>query len=246
MNTASPQYDKSYFNMRNNKTFISAKKILGLLEDVYLGKQVIDIGCGVGTWSSVAKNNGAKSVIAIDGPWVDKDLLQIGETEFVQHDLSLGSPGLEENYSLAIWLENAEHLPEGVGENIQDWICQHADFVLFSAAIPGQGGIGHVNEQWQSYWAKRYHDNGFAAFDVLRNEIWSDEDVPYWYKQNMILYVRENYVCNLIMNESCVTDFRKLDVVHPDKWEKEINKKIGVKQSIGILVSAMKSKFFGK
>jgi len=40
---------------------------------------------------------------------------------------------------------------------------QIIDNVLFSAAIPNQGGTGHINEQWQEYWAEKFYANGFGA-----------------------------------------------------------------------------------
>ena len=40
-------------------------------------------------------------------------------------------------------------------------ITKHGDAVLFSAAIPGQGGQDHLNEQWPEYWQKKFEVNGY-------------------------------------------------------------------------------------
>jgi FkbM family methyltransferase len=61
--------------------------------------------------------------------------------------------------------------------------------VLFSAAIPFQGGAGHVNEQWPSYWAALFAKHDYVAYDVVRPAVWEDDRVAFWYAQNMILYV---------------------------------------------------------
>ena len=47
-------------------------------------------------------------------------------------------------------------------------LARHGDAVLFSAAIPFQGGAGHVNEHWPSYWAADFAVHGFVAVDTIR------------------------------------------------------------------------------
>ena len=63
-----------------------------------------------------------------------------------------------------------------------------APLVLFSAAIPGQPGIRHVNEQWPSYWRRLFAEQGFEQLDPLRREIRHDRRVKWWYRQNLLLY----------------------------------------------------------
>ena len=60
----------------------------------------------------------------------------------------------------SISLEVAEHLSPGRAESFISDLCQAAPVVLFGAAIPGQGGVGHLNEQWQSYWANLFEACG--------------------------------------------------------------------------------------
>jgi hypothetical protein len=86
-------------------------------------------------------------------------------------------------------LEVAEHLRASRAEGLVKMLCGLSDRVLFSAAIPFQGGTGHVNEQWQSYWARLFRRNGFAA---ARNQpnIRENRDVEIWYRNNLILYER--------------------------------------------------------
>jgi len=51
-----------------------------------------------------------------------------------------------------------------------------------------------VNERWPSYWAEKFSSHGFKPFDVIRDEIWNDDDVEYWYAQNCIIYANENAI----------------------------------------------------
>jgi hypothetical protein len=78
--------------------------------------------------------------------------------------------------------------------------------ILFSAAIPKQGGTDHRNERWQSYWAQLFRPHGFHPHDVVRPKVWTDPRVEPWYAQNALLYRREQ-------GPPAV-----LDVVHPRMW----------------------------
>ena len=66
-----------------------------------------------------------------------------------------------------------------------------APVVVFSAAIPGQGGVEHVNEQPPSYWSAKFAARRFSAHDVLRPLLWDDDNIAYYYRQNVILYLSE-------------------------------------------------------
>lgn len=54
-------------------------------------------------------------------------------------------------FDLAMTIEVAEHLTPVRADSFVEDLTRLSDVVLFSAAIPAQGGINHVNEQWQSY-----------------------------------------------------------------------------------------------
>ncbi len=126
---------------------------------------VVDIGCGVGTWASIAKDKGAKKVYGIDGPWIGEENIQIKKSNFISHNLEEGME-FDKSCDLAICLEVLEHLSDNAGRSVVEWMVNNADTVLFSAAIPGQGGKGHVNEQWQSYWADMFIRGGFEVHDI--------------------------------------------------------------------------------
>ena len=93
---------------------------------------------------------------------------------------------------MAISLEVAEHLPENRGKSFISDLCELSPVVLFSAAIPYQGGDNHINEQWQSYWYGLFKENNFVGIDLIRPQIWENINVKPWYKQNCMLYIHES------------------------------------------------------
>jgi hypothetical protein len=93
-------------------------------------------------------------------------------------------------------------------------LCGISDVVLFSAAIPGQGGLNHLNERWPSYWAAIFEANGYAPVDVLREKIWHDSRVDWWYRQNMIFFLNSTEIQKIKLFRDAPA--RPLDLVHPE------------------------------
>jgi hypothetical protein len=92
------------------------------------------------------------------------------------------------------------------------WLCDHAPVVLFSAAIPLQGGDHHVNEAWQSHWAECFALHGFEVYDVIRPQIWDNDRIPFWYRQNLLLMAEATLGRELGFVPASP---RFLDFVHP-------------------------------
>jgi hypothetical protein len=113
-------------------------------------------------------------------------------------------------------LEVAEHLPESSAGFLLDSLCKHSDIIVFSAAIPGQGGQNHVNEQPFTYWQSMFAERGFQWHDVFRNRYWEEPTVEWWYKQNMFLIAKAGIS---IPKQLLEPDHANAQVyVHPELW----------------------------
>src|SRR5205085_7165879 len=95
-------------------------------------------------------------------------------------------------FDLAICLEVAEHLPETAATALVASLASLAPIVLFSAAIPFQGGTDHRNEQWPQYWFDRFAVHHYVAIDCLRPHLWNKAEVDVCYAQNAVLLARED------------------------------------------------------
>ena len=100
--------------------------------------------------------------------------------------------GVSRRFDLAMSVEVAEHLPAARAASFVGTLARLADVVLFSAAVPGQSGTFHINEQWPTYWISLFAENGFNPIDVIRPAVWTDERVGFWYAQNVFLYANAN------------------------------------------------------
>lgn len=196
-----------------------------LLNWVHPLKSVVDVGSGTGEWLSVFQEHNIEDVCGVDGDYVNRRMLSFPRERFIPHDLR--SPlSLERRFDLAISLEVAEHLPAESAETFVRSLVNLADVVLFSAAIPGQGGHHHVNLQWQDYWAKLFAREGYAAVDCIRSRIWNDQRVAVWYAQNTILYVERERLkdAQMLKWEHEVRGTSQLSLVHPSFWEDDMRK----------------------
>lgn len=169
--------------------FSAAREVLPFLATIIQFNSVVDFGCGLGTWLAVAKEIGVEKIVGVDGSYIDFTLLKIPRETFVEYDLRK-EISLKEKFDLAICLEVAEHLPEDSADLLLKNISRHSDIVLFSAAIPGQGGQKHINEQWSEYWEEKFSSYGYLPYDILRREFWNNSKVEWWYRQNMVIYAK--------------------------------------------------------
>lgn len=194
-------YSSRFFAHLREGSAGSARALVPLVLDIHPARSMVDVGCGIGGWVKAFAEQGVSSV-GIDGAYVDRQQLLIPEDRFVAHDLNreiavadLGRRYGDANtgrFDLAISLEVAEHLQPQRSDTLVRDLCVLSDVVLFAAAIPFQGGAGHINERWQSWWAQKFSENGYDPFDALRRDIWGRRDIAWWYKQNTLFYVKRN------------------------------------------------------
>ncbi len=216
-------YDENFYRAQKDGSYRSAElTIPALFNYIPKPKTVVDVGCGLGTWLSVFKQHGSE-VVGVDGSYVQKDMLYIDKEEFFEADLeneSITNGG--QRFELAVSLEVAEHLSAKRAPTFIHDLTTLSDMVFFSAAVPLQGGTNHINEQWQSYWAKFFADENYVCMDCIRPQIWGEDEIKVEYKQNILLYVNENAISRyprlLEFYLSRRHDKQQIDMIHPYNW----------------------------
>ena len=201
-------YTSAFFDDLARDTRGSARAVVPVVNKLLEPASVLDVGCGVGTWLSEWGRAGVSDVLGIDGDYVDRTALQLPLDRFTPVNLEQ-SFSLGRTFDLVQTLEVAEHLDESYADTFVESLVRHGETVLFSAAIPGQGGTHHVNEQWPSYWAEKFARVGYTAYDIIRPQIWADPQIKVFYRQNMLLFARGRVF------EGAEA---RLDLVHPDMW----------------------------
>jgi SAM-dependent methyltransferase len=214
----SSPYDAEFYAGKNEGSYRSAKAVLPLVFAIVAPRDVVDLGCGSGTWLRAAHELGVLDYLGYDGPHVTQ--LYVPKDRFAAVDLCQPLQA-DRRFDLAISCEVAEHLPATSAATLIGTLTSLSDVVLFSAAIPGQGGVHHVNEQWPPYWQALFRARNYSAYDFIRPRIWNDDRVEVWYRQNTVLYVADSAASRYHLPEK-TPEVRGM--VHPELYESQRRK----------------------
>jgi SAM-dependent methyltransferase len=168
-------------------------------------KSVVDVGCGIGLLNSYMARAGAR-VLGLEGKWLENSNMVLPPQFYQRVDLE--EPfSLDQKFDLCCCIEVAEHLEPDRADSFVNDLCALSDAIVFSAAIGGQGGKGHKNEQWQSYWCQKFEQNGYITFDPFREKFRRDDKILPWFKQNVLLFLKhESPLCGPLANEQIASD----------------------------------------
>ena len=144
------EYSGDFYSYIDAGSRRAARAVAAILLPEMTIASLLDIGAGHGAWAAEWLAAGVKQVQAVDGDYVRPDQLAVPSKHFKAHDLSTPLD-LKKRFDLVQTLEVAEHLPAGKAELFVDNLVAHGDVILFSAAVPHQGGEHHVNEQPPEY-----------------------------------------------------------------------------------------------
>jgi len=192
---------------------IIGREVLQLLGNV---QSLIDVGCGLGTWAAAFHKLGVPDVWGVDNVFMDQSDVLIPRDRLIIKNLE-AALDLDRTFDLAICLEVAEHLSPTRAHSFVRDLCTLAPLVLFSAAIPGQPGVHHINMRWQSYWADLFGQCGFGCWDCIRNRVWNNPEICYWYRQNSLLFVHNKHV----LWSHCSAE-SPLDLIHPELYNSKL------------------------
>lgn len=214
---APARYTTGFFSDTEHGGLTGAGIVVREVQSLMAVHSVADLGCGTGGWLAAFADAGVPDVLGVDGDWVPRRMLRIAAERFVAHDLTRPFR-YGRTFDLAMSIETAEHLPPDAAEDFVASLTSLAPAVLFSAAVPGQGGVGHVNEQWPEYWCALFARRGYSVIDALRPRIWKVDVLAPCVRQNLLLFASaELLASNLCLaHERAGTDERQLSLVHPE------------------------------
>ena len=206
-------YDEAFYESQMAESLASARLYLGHLWKFIQPSSVVDVGCGRGMWLKAAGELGATRLLGLDGNWNRQDLMNDPAIRF--RSIDLNQRFKVELCDVAMSLEVAEHLLAESAEGFVASLASAADVIVFGAAYSGQGGTEHINEQPLSYWAELFAAEGFDVFDVFRPTFWTDPRIPFWYRQNTMVYARGGSPKSVAFRGM---EPKFLDCVHPDMY----------------------------
>lgn len=124
-------------------------------------KTLIDVGCGVGRTIDFFVDRGVEAFGIEASPVAIKHARN--RHRIVQVDLRHGSYRHPRAPFDVVWCyEVAEHLHKSAADALVETLTTAGHCIVLSAAQPGQGGVGHLNEQPPSYWRAKIERRGFT------------------------------------------------------------------------------------
>lgn len=244
-------YSKKFFLSQSVASTRSSERILPTILKSIRPRSVLDIGCGRGGWLHIAHNCGVSEIFGVDGKWAAKAGLLIDEDRFYAHDLAT-TLDLRRRFDLAMSIEVAEHIPNSSAGIFVDNLCRHSDLVLFSAALPGQGGRSHVNEQPLRFWINKFSERSYVFLDLLRPFFWNDAKIGACYRQNVVLFVHQPRVAAVRAAVEAQVGSRTfadiIDVVHPRLLQERaeyatFSRLVRIKLAVKLLLSVVNNSY---
>lgn len=183
-------YDEEYYKKIDLEEQNQACWLANILVDMYHPSSVVDFGCGAGTYLKPFLDRGIRC-LGIDNESAAKSASSVGQHITIcdmVDDLQIGQ------FDIAICLETLEHIAAPHADRALDNLTNASELVVFSAAPPGQGGVGHLNCQPPEYWRDAFARRGFAYdHDTTCRVIEHVADCRHmsWLDNNLMIFVKE-------------------------------------------------------
>ncbi|MGB7160681.1 MAG: class I SAM-dependent methyltransferase [Tepidisphaeraceae bacterium] len=151
--------------------------------ELWRPRNVLDVGCGIGRAMDYFVERGVAEVYGLEGSPLARSMAR--QPHLIQ-EADLSKPvDLGRRFDLAYTVEVAEHIhPQSADVFVQN-LTRHADRVLMTAARPGQGGMGHLNEQEPQYWYGKFEAAGYRPDEAAREAIRALRDA---YHENVMVF----------------------------------------------------------
>jgi SAM-dependent methyltransferase len=160
------------------------KKVIDEVLARFSPKSALDVGCGTGKSLEYFAQRGL-DVIGIEG-----SALAISKSPLRERMrcLNLNEPiDLARRFDLVWSFEVAEHIHPRYAETLLETLTRHGDVIAISAATPGQGGEGHLNEQPPEYWIEKFAARGYAYAAEFSAKLRALDER---HAENMLVFVR--------------------------------------------------------
>jgi Methyltransferase domain len=195
---------------------VTAEVLVPMVMERVRPTSVLDLGAGVGSFLKVFIDHDVTDVAGVDLCNFDPEILVVDESLMEAADLNR-PVDVGRTYDLAVCLEVAGYLPNH--DVLVGSLVRHAPVVLFSAAVPSQDLPNQPHGAFPSDWVTLFAAHDYEVVDVFRPMLWNDERVPFWFRQNLLMFVHRPHLeahRELAKPSGAPSP---LDVVHPELYE---------------------------
>ncbi len=187
------RYCAEYYESIDRDALSSAGPIATSILRDFAPKTLLDVGCGTGAMLVALAARGV-DVAGLECSNVALSYCRRRGLNVFEYDLESPDPlPIRSRFDVVMSMEVAEHLSRHVADRFVDILTGYGDVIVFTAAIPGQGGRDHVNEQPHRYWIEKFSNREFhyASYRSLvwRKE-WEEQGAASWYFRNLMVFTK--------------------------------------------------------
>ena len=190
------EYNPLVFAYYHEKAVADAPVVIESFERLFpAASSYYDVGAGTAAYAALARRRGHR-VLACEYSRSGRLAARLQGVPCTALDLALDPPADTggATFDLAYCFEVAEHVPESLADRLVGHLAASAPAVVLTAAHPGQGGTGHVNEQPKEYWIERFRAHGMghrADFATRLSDVWRAAPVwSWWLPENVMVFER--------------------------------------------------------
>ena len=182
-----PETDQIDYTYLHNEELPFARRLTKWVKDNLNPQKVLDLGCGPGTYVNCFQELGVTAV------GYDTDLRIEGNANLICKSLF----DVEETADVVLCMEVAEHIDSSNNLQIVEAMSNALSpkgVLIWTAAKPGQGGVGHINCQTKEYWADLFKTQPLKRCNgvelILIEEMKKDYHMG-WFVQNLLVYMKQ-------------------------------------------------------
>jgi SAM-dependent methyltransferase len=171
----------------HNEELPFAKRLTSWIKGNLNPQQVLDLGCGPGTYVECFRDQDVNAIgYDIDVRVQDKDYL-VCKSLF----------DVEETGDVVLCMEVAEHIPSSDNLKIVKSVAKTLSpggILIWTAAKPGQGGVGHINCQTKEYWEQLFLELPITRLCDIEEELLTYIKNGYhmgWFVQNLLVFKKQ-------------------------------------------------------
>lgn len=153
-------------------------------------RSVIDLGCATGLYLAPFQSYNVSELVGLEmnNKAYSKAIRAHDRITFMKKDLSKPL-GLAVKYDLGLCIEVAEHMPPEAEGALCENLAKACRTLIFSAAVEGQGGEGHINCRPQGYWI-----SSLARSGLYRDQAETESLQDYMHAGYRLGWIRNAFV----------------------------------------------------
>jgi len=170
----------------HNEELPFAKRLTSWIKDNLNPQKVLDLGCGPGTYVECFRDQGVNAI------GYDTDVRVKDKNYLVCKSLF----DVDETGDVVLCMEVAEHIDSSENLNIVQSMTKTLStggILIWTAAKPGQGGVGHINCQNKIYWEALFATQSLKRCLDIEEQLADSMKDGYhmgWFVQNLLVYKR--------------------------------------------------------